>query len=480
MTAPLSTALFREVRPEFFRVLSGVGARLYVDALDALERASSECAHGLERDVALAIIEDAVLMHGEVQIGDEAAAALSTRDKVRAVCEQLVRAGWLEEEQRSDWKRFIHFHPSGGTLLHAVRKLAFPEAVVFSDKLVSVCSTLSRHDPVNDPIVKEPWQHVESCVAALQSGISELRQMQSAIERHTRQQLGTSTLKENLAVLFDQFAERIGNACYSELVRARLPLRLAEARRRVQELEIDADLLAQMQSEVLRREPSLMPDAAMVRVQLRLDELNTLLESVVPVADAVDRRTAEFTRRSLARFRYLQETTSENRARVQALFEKLNEIGAGRRMAELDEEELELPSLRLMEVRLLAGLESLYTPRLRKAAGEIEPLDEEATEEQQDDVLRRLNAAMRDSLTVARANRFVEDLLPERDSRITSEQIPLRCEDDLADLIACLLHAHAADARYRVEVPRSGTDADTGEFDRKLNYRIERFILTRR
>ena len=34
----LAAQLFREVRPDFFRVLAGPLARLYVDALDALER----------------------------------------------------------------------------------------------------------------------------------------------------------------------------------------------------------------------------------------------------------------------------------------------------------------------------------------------------------------------------------------------------------------------------------------------------------
>ena len=211
---------------------------------------------------------------------------------------------------------------------------------VFSDKLVSVCTALSRYDEAHDPLREEPWQHVESSIAALQQGIAELRGMQTAIEQHTREQLAATTLKEYLALLFDHFAERIGHACYAELVRARLPLRLGEARRRVEELEYDAELLTKMQAEVLRREPALSPETAMSRVRLRLEELSDLLQSVVPVADAVDRRTAEFTRRSLARFRYLQETTSENRAHVQEFFETLNRHFAGRRVAELESSRL--------------------------------------------------------------------------------------------------------------------------------------------
>lgn len=479
----LSAALYREVRPEFFRILAGSKTgRLYVDALDLLERAAVQRVQGLERDDALALVEEAVEAHADVPLdeADPTTASLSTRDKTRAVLDTLRRAGWVEEEERSDWQKLVHFHPSGQALLQTLRRIAFPEAIVFSDKLVSVCTTLSRRDATNDPLREEPWQHVESCVSALREGVTELRSMQVAIERHTRQQLAAATLRENLSLLFDQFAERIGHACYAELVRARLPLRLADARRRVEEMEYDADLLSKMQSELLRREPALPPETAMSRVRLRLEELADLLQSVVPVADAVDRRTAEFTRRSLARFRYLQETTSENRAHVQEFFETLNRHFAGRRVAELDDESLHLPQLRIHDTRLLSGLESLYTPRLRRVAGEIEPLDDEANESQQSDAMRRLHSAMRDSMTVARANRFVETILPERHTSIESHRIPLHCEEDLADLIACLLHASSSEASYRLEVAREQTGADRAGFDAKLSYRIERFTLTRK
>lgn len=483
MPLSLSNALFREVRPEFFRVLAGAKTgRLYVDALDALERAAVQRVQGIERDDALAMIEEAVEAHADVapDEADPASAALSTREKARAVFDTLRRAGWLEEEERADWQKLVHFHPGGQALMQTLRRIAFPEGVIFSDKLVSVCTTLSRRGEGHDPLLEEPWQHVESCVAALQEGIAELRGMQTAIERHTRQQLAAATLKENLALLFDQFAERIGHACYAELVRARLPLRLGEARRRVEELEYDAELLSKMQAELLRREPALAPETAMSSVRLRLEELSDLLQSVVPVADAVDRRTAEFTRRSLARFRYLQETTSENRGHVQDFFETLNRHFAGRSVAVLNAAGIEFPELRIHDARLLAGLESLYSPHLRRVAGEIEPLDDEASEDQQDKAKRQLHAAMRDSMTVARANRFVEQLLPQRKTSIRSDDIPLHCEEDLADLIACLLHAHASDARYLVDVAREQADADTADYDAKLSYRIERFILTRK
>ena len=133
MTSQLSTALFREVRPEFFRVLSGAAARLYVDALEALERAALEQVQGVEREDALGLIEQAVEQHAEVAIEEAGGTA---RERARAVLDALRRAGWLEEEERSDWRKLVHFHASGLEMMRTLRKLAFPEAVVFSDKLV--------------------------------------------------------------------------------------------------------------------------------------------------------------------------------------------------------------------------------------------------------------------------------------------------------------------------------------------------------
>jgi hypothetical protein len=478
----LAANLFREVRPDFFRVLAGPLARLYVDTLDALEREATRRNQGLEREEALSVVEQVVEQYGELEIvtDDPVMQVATTRERARLVLETLRNAGWLNEEERADWRKLIFFDSNGILLLQALRKMAFPEAAVFSDKLVSVCYTLANHDALAD----QPWAQVESCISSLQDGLAELRGMQKSIERHTKQQLAASTLKENLAVLFDQFAARIGRTCYAQLVHARLPSRLAEARRATDALESDADLLTKMQTEVMRRDrdPSLSPETAMARVRLRLNELAELLDLVEPLADAIDRRTAEFARRSQARFRYLQETTSENRARVQEFFETLNRHFAGRRVSELNELDVEFPALLLHDTRIIGGMESLYTPRLRRAAGEIAPM-EDSDPRQQDRALAQLGNTIRDSLTVSRANFFVAALPGKKGAKIDSSELlrdHVHNDEDIANLIACLLHARSADADFEIRVPRHETESDEGHFDAKLQYRIERFTLLKK
>jgi hypothetical protein len=295
--------------------------------------------------------------------------------------------------------------------------------------------------------------------------------------------LGVQSLRENLEVVFDQYATQVGHTAYAELVRSRLPTRLPDARMQVEALQNDAQVLSRMQEELLRRENGIDPATAMARVQQRLDELAQALDRVVPSADDVDRRTAEFARKSLARFRYLQEVTGQHRAGVQRFFEKLNALFAGRTMTDAEPEMEGSPALLMMDVKLLAGVESLYRPRLRATIGEVDPLDDEVTAEELENSRQELAATLRDSLTVTRANRFADDAFTRFGKRVQSSQL-LHTDDDLADLIACLLHAHSREARYKIEAGREleNPDADHRQYDRVLagTCRLERFVLCKK
>lgn len=476
----LSISLFREVKTDFFRVLASPLAGLYVDVLDALESEAAQNTRGVDRNEAIGLVQQILEQHNEIaDLPDEDSVATATANgKARAVLETLRKAGWIHEEERSNWERIIYFEPNGSLLLQALRKIASPEAAVFSDKLINVCATLANRAALRE----DPWPQLESCVASLQMGLAELRSMQSSIERHTKKQLAAATLKENLEVLFDQFAQQIGHACYAQLVQARLPSKLAAARRNMDEIENDWELLSRMQTEVMRRAPSLPPEGALAQVRIRLNELHELLDTVEPLADAIDRRTADFARRSQARFRYLQETATENRSRVQAFFEAINRQFAGQRMSDIDISALNCPRLLLHDVRVPSGTDSLYSPRLRRSVGDIEPIDDIDLHEH-DTTVAQLEGNIRDSLTVSRANRFVSGLPGDRGATWNSVDLLrdyVRNDEDIADVIACLLHARSADAEYEIAVPRAEMEADVGEFDWKLRYRVERFVLVKK
>jgi hypothetical protein len=480
----LATELFREIRPGLFRVLASGNASVYVDVLDALEREGSERHLGITREEALTIVAEVIARHPfftpedpelEKQATDTFS-ALPLREKARRVLDYLAKPqiGWVLDEQLANWDRVIRLDAHGVILIDAMRKIARPDAAVFTDKLQGVCAALTNYAAFADA----PFVHLEICLALARDGLSELRGIEKTLLRLMERQRQAITLGDVYSVVFDQYTEQVGRTCYAELVRAQLPTRLDEARARIRVLQGDVDLLHKMQHEVMRRD-GFDPATAMSRARMRLDELARTIELVQPLADEIDRRTAEFARRSLARSRYLQEVVGARRSQVKDLFERINRELAGCRLADLNQL-ISLPPILLPDGRLLAGRDSLYEPPRRRSLEENPPIDDDVTEKQRDNTKSQFRAVVRESLTVGRANRFVEKLEGGKGTRIASADLPVQTNDDLADVIAVLLHADSSDARYRIEVARLNVDGARSEYDRKLDCSLERFCLIKK
>jgi hypothetical protein len=476
--------VFREVNPGFFRILAGGSAAVYLDVLDALEREASERHEGMSREEALAIVSEVLAEHPafmpeEGEIGgtpQEQFTGLPLRERARRVLDHLAKPqiGWVVDEQLLNWEHIVRFDAHGVTLLDALRKIARPDAVVFTDKLQGVCAALANRGA----FAESPLAHLDNCLTLARGGLGELRGIEKSLKRLTQRQREAKTLGEIYGVVFDEYGEQVGRTCYAELVRSQLPARLDEAREHIRALFTAPELLHKMQHEVMRRD-GLEPQTAMARVRNRINELARALELIQPLADEIDRRTAEFARRSLARSRYLQEVVGERRSQVKNVFERINLAFQGWRLGDLNEI-LSLPPLLLPDARLLAGRDSLYEPPRRRSLEENPPVDEEVSATQRDRAKAQLGAVVRDSLTVARANRLVEKLQGSKGARIASTDVTVRNNDDLADVIALLLHAEASDARYRIELPRTQADLAIVEFDNKLNYRLEKFFIIKK
>jgi pterin-4a-carbinolamine dehydratase len=483
-TEHLSTALFRETRGTgFFRVLVGRNAPFYIDVLDKLETETSERSEGIAREEAIALIVETLEHHPGFEFDpdaedfDAASQVADVRERARLILEYLLKCRWLEEPPRRDWRRKIHFDAHGATMILSLRKIAWPDAAVFTDKLIGVCSMLANEIELSE----RPWQTVETCLSTVREGLNELRSMQKSVQRFTRRQMEEETLQGNLSVVFDDYSEQMSNSCYASLVRARLPLRLPEAVSRISErLADDAGALAEMQTEVLLRHPEMSAETARAKVSQTLDDLSDMLERVLPMADEIDRRTADFTRRSLARFRYLQDVTGERRTEIRDFFGTINRFATGKRLSHLAGTIPNLPDLLLPSVKLPAGLDSLHTPPLRRTPVEQEAFDDSLDENDRQAGLRDMGRALRESVSVQRANAFIKSLPGGKGDRIESADIPMEGEKGFTDLIAVLLHAESADARFRLEVERLTHEDKRPTIDPLEGCSVERFIIIKK
>jgi hypothetical protein len=481
MSEHLSTALFRETRGVgFFRVLAGKNAACYVDVLAALEAESADRPDGMSREEVILLIAETLEHHPQFEFEDDDEGhdpASTPREKARLLLEKLLKQHWLDEPPRRDWRRTIHFDAHGATLISALRRIAWPDAAVFTDKLIAVCAMLADETEISE----RPWQTVENSLSSVRAGINELRSMQKSVQRFTRRQLEEETLKGNLETVFDDYSEQMSHACYAELVRARLPLRLPEAVNRIaNRLMGESSTLSEMQTEVLRRHPAMSAETARCTVLNALDELIGLVERVLPMADEIDRRTADFTRRSLSRFRYLQDVTGERRTEIKAMFETVNRRLTGKRISHHASELPDLPDFRLPAVKLPAGLDSLYSPSVRRAPIEQDAFEDTADEGDREAGKTVMGKALRDSLTIQRANKFVKSLAGSKGDRIASADLEISGQSGFTDLISLLLHAESAEARYRLEPERLAEETKIPTLDPLDGCQVEKFSIIKK
>ncbi len=461
----------------FFRVLSGPQAPVYVDVLDALEVAL-QSAGSLPRSEALEIVSDVVRIHPGFAVSDEfpdAAAEASTLSGLSGlILRRLVETGWLHEPPRPDWQRIVHFSPNGEIVIEALRQIARGQPAQFTDKIQQACAQLLNPDQ----FAEDPFANLEACLASVRQGLRELRQMENIVARHTRSLLNASSLQENLSVLYDQFSETFGHACYRELVRAQLPTRILKATRSLDEMAQSERILEAMQRERLRRSPPCDFATAAAEVRLKISELGRLLSSVGPQADELDRRAADFARRAFARVRYLHEVSSGQREQVQRLFSAVEAQFQGERLTDLPDS-LALPGILMLEADILSA-DSLRKPPLRREPGELEAIGDDLSETERDAAVREIEDTLRDSMNVLRANRYVSRLDGPVGTQWTLADLPLHSDDDLADLVACLLHAGSRDAAYELETERMTRDTSEPSRVHRLGYDIEELSLKKR
>ena len=476
----LSSELFSEVRPGFFRVLAGHTASIYVDALHSIEREASERHEGISREDAITIVSRVLTEHPDFvpetldqSEGTDELVYLPVREKARRLLDHLARpdVGWLIEDQLPNWNKVFRVEGHGVIMLDALRRMARPDAAVFTDKLQGVCSMLANERDFEE----EPMERLRICMDLARQGLAELRGIEKSLKRFTERQGAASTLEEVYKVVFDQYGEQVARGCYAALIRAHQPARLDLARKRLDEILQNYGLLQHMQQQVIAA-LGLDPSHAMASVRRDLDELMRMLDLVPALADTIDRRTAEFTRRSLSRSRYLQEVTGKRREQIKALFEWVNAHHNGLRMSSIADPPA-FPEFLVIDPRLIAGRESLYQPRALQVIEENTPVDEEPTAAQEERVRSEVGQVLRDALSASRANHFVKTLPGSKGSRISSAEFSILNDSDLADVMAVLLHAESSEARYRVEVP----EGDVPEtFDHVLSCQLQRFDVIKR
>lgn len=474
----LSSQIFTDTPTRFFAVLTWRYGKLYVDALDEIEKLQRvRHGTGISRVELISICEKIIISHQDTQFVQNDDPTIPVEEKENSLpsanemLRLMLKCEWLEEPIRSDFKKVYYLDSRAELLLESLRRIAYPEQITFTDKLHLVC----KHLLDKESFIEHPLSDLESCVDNLRYGLQELRSMQQSVSRLTQRQLKSDTLKENLQVLYDDFAENIGQKCYKSLISLNIPLRMPLVKQSLVDIESNPIIVTKMEVELSKRRPDLEEFEVSKVITRKFSELKAMLDSVEPQTDAIDRRAADFARRSFARFRYLQEVSSGRQAELRQVFEIINAQYSGQKMAKLQEIE-DFPKLNIPSIKLISGIDSLSLPVNRKQYHtERTPLTETYSKEDQGTAVDEMQDNINSSLTSLRANHYFHQLnIPQEG--LNAKDLPTNNPEWLLELAGLLLHGETSNSKYQIKTPREADKIP--QTHPAKNYLIDDFSLS--
>jgi len=474
----------------FFRPLGRRSAAIYIDCADQLVEAADEGGQLLHDD-ARSLIREILVRRPDIQLEDDEGGQLrDLSQRAAQFFNKLLEAHWLEPRRVSLDEHYVLIAPALRHLLSALRELAKDrpaELKDFAATLRSLCGDLLREgalDP-NRLDAEAMRQTVKDLLDRAARASDQMHAVESLILQHDTAQRGSDSAQETLQRFLVDFHAGQHMVCYDALQEAGLLPALHRARSVAQDALHDP-FVKQRLAEGVGRHLGLEPSstAAYAEAEKWLARLERQLGSIPNKQRIIDRRMADFSTLSNARYRYQTEMRSRRPEQVKTYVDAASAAHADQTFASLAHE----PGMSLLSptIEIFFGLDALSTPRRQRPPVDLSfsversARDPEAAKEE----IRRRNLYV---LTPQRAARFVERHLPVKGARVSTEQLRILRDDELLDLLAVLSFDRGPSAasgkhvRWRVLPLRAdfGTAPELIPHDPEADRTTERFTLER-
>lgn len=492
MASPQEQSLGLKLAPllegGLFRPLCRPTAAIYVDCAERLMEAADEGGQ-VPYDQARVLIREVLARHENIPLAeDEGGQFRDGNQRAGQFFNKLIEAHWLETRRASLDEHYVLMAPALRRILRLLGELAEDrpaELKDFSATLRSLCRDLLAEgalDP-NKLGPEEMRQTVKDLLERVGRAEDQMHAVETLIRQHETAQRQSASASETIQRMLVDFHQGDHMVCYDALREAGLLPRLNLARSVAQEALFDPFTKKRL-ADGLAKHLDLDDTAAYIEAERWLQRLDRQLAAIPNKQRLIDGRMADFSRLSAARYHYQTEMRGHRPEQVKAYLDEAARQHAGQSFADLARE----PGMELLTptVEVFFGAESLSLPRRQRVSVDLSlnTPGAEADPEAAKDEIRRRNQNV---LTPQRAARFIERHLPEKGSRISTEQLHVHIEDDLLDLLAVLAFDRGSASgsrhivRWRVHPVRAdfGTAPEKIPTDVEADRRMERFTLER-
>ena len=472
----------------FFRPLTRPSAPIYIDCAERLAAAADEGGQIPHAEARLLIREVMAAYPDSPLAEDEGGQFRDQNQRAAQFFNKLIEAHWLEPRRLSLDEHFVLITPPLRRLLRLLLELAEDrpaELKDFAAALRSLCQELLREEALdpNRLAPEEMRQTIKDLLERVGRAEDQMHAVESLILQHEAAQRSSATAQETLQRFLVEFHAGEHMVCYDALQQAGLLPRLNQARSVVQEALFDP-FTKQRLAEGLAKHLGLEASAAYSEAERWLVRLERQLAAIPVKQRLIDGRMSDFARLSDARYRYQTEMRGRRPEQVKTYLDEASRLHAGQSFAALADE----PGMAILSpaTEVFFGLDSLSRARRPRAPVElaIQAPPANADAETALEEIRRRNLYV---LNPQRAARFIDQHLPAKGARISTETLRIATEDNLLDLLAALAFdsgpagASRRPIRWRVLPARAdfGLEPERIPRDPEGDRLVERFVLER-
>jgi hypothetical protein len=480
---PLSARLESLMEGSFFRPLSRPSAPIYIDCADRLTLSADDGGQLTHSDT-LALIRDVLAMHPKTQLDeDEGAQFNDLRQRAGQIFNKLLEAGWLQERTVSLDEQWVLLTPRLRPLIRLLRELAqnkISELRDFAATLTSICRTLLAEGGLSpERYTPEEYRHViKELVDRVERAGDQMHGVEILIIQHEERQRGSSSASETLERLLVEFHAGEHMVCYDALQEGNLVPRLRQARAVVLDALANpfskqrlAEGLAKFR-DMETADSSTYEDAAEM-----LQRLEKGLSAISAKQRIIDGRMADFSRMSAQRYEYQTQMRGKRPEQVKAYMVQADELHHGESFSDLAREQG--MSLLCPDIELFFGFESLARQRRPRPPADLTLVP---TPDAKDILDANLSV-----VTAQRAERLMQEYLPEPGMTLQSDALKLTTEDDLLDLLAVLTFERVNGERTKKQIhwqvdparAHNGLEPEQIPMDSQSGHMVERFTVKR-
>ena len=373
----------------------------------------------------------------------------STRDRASQLLRKFVDTQWVMQEQHYDYSFKISLPDYALFLLETLDKIRTGYRMEFRGRVLSVYQNLTGEESMTYIAI----QQAQESTAELIKGLTSLNH---SIKKYTEKLLEIKDPHSIISQIFDEYQTQIlGEQYYRLKTSEHISKYRTGIISRVKEWQTNrVDIINQANRMVGEKQVETRIEGEN-KIYEWLEYIEESFSSMDEILKEIDHRNAQYARSAVEKLRF---QLQQGRGDEQQLIMLLRELARQARQKGEDEEVSEeiISAIRLFRQQTVDEL-SIKLPSREKKVHAPKPLQlVEVNQETRDVKLKRFRERVREEITLDEINRYVGQLLHEKEA-LPLSKTPLETREHWIKLIYILLYSRSRRANYILSGKRGST-----------------------